>query len=172
MSNQTCQPRKRSKFFSIILPIYNPTRLKDCLDSIQSQPNLKDIEVAIINDAGSLAYKDILKNYTFDMVVIDNEENIGQGLSRQVGIDNTTGKWITFIDHDDEFNPECFDKVKKGIKETDCKFVYSTKSLVANDHNFIDTGEFVVEDNGSVLHGHFYNRKMLNFQFFLLLKEL
>ena len=149
------------KFFSIILPIYNPTRLKAVLDSIQSQPNLEDIEVAIINDAGSLDYKELLKDYTFDIVVIDNEENIGQGLARQVGIDNTTGKWITFIDHDDEFNPSCFDKVKKYIIETDCRFVYSTKSLVANNKNFVQNQEFLVEDSGSVLHGHFYNRKML-----------
>lgn len=158
MSLQTYQ---QPKFFTIVLPIYNPTRLKKCLDSIQSQPNLEDIEVAIINDAGSLEYKELLKDYTFDMIVIDNEENIGQGLSRQVGIDNTSGEWITFIDHDDEFNPQCFDGVKKGIIDTQCSFVYSTKSLVANDYNFIDDYTYMVEDNGSVLHGHFYNRKML-----------
>ena len=150
-----------NKFFTIVLPIYNPTRLKRCLDSIQSQPNLEDIEVAIINDAGSLEYKELLKDYTFDMVVIDNETNMGQGLARQVGIDATHGEWITFIDHDDEFNPKCFDKVKQYIIETECIFVYSTKSLVANDYNFAETNEFTVEDSFSVLHGHFYNRKML-----------
>lgn len=150
-----------NKFFTIILPIYNPTRLKRALDSIQSQPNIEDIEVAIINDAGSTDYKELLKDYTFDMIVIDNEKNIGQGLSRQVGIDNTTGEWITFIDHDDEFNPACFKDVKDDIILSGCTFVYSTQSLIANHYEFVENQEFNIEDSYSVLHGHFYNRKML-----------
>ena len=152
------------KFFTIILPIYNTREewLKRALDSIEQQECKEDIEVVIINDAGSKDYKEILKNYTFDMIVIDNKENIGQGLSRQVGIDNSTGKWITFLDHDDEFNPTCFKPIKEDIIKSECIFVYSTQSLIANNYEFANKKEFVVEDSSSVLHGHFYNRDMLN----------
>ena len=153
----------KNKFFTIIIPIYNTPedKLRTLFKSIQSQPNLEDIEVVVVNDKGSEDYKKILEDYTFDKIVIDNKENVGQGMSRQIGIDNSKGKWITFIDHDDEFNPNCFGDVKKDIQATKCKFVYSTQSLIANNYKFVQKGDFVVEDNASVLHGHFYNRKML-----------
>ena len=151
----------QNKFFTIILPIYNPTKLKRALDSIESQPNKKDIEVIIVNDNGSRDFEKILSDYTFNYKVIHNQTNLGQGLARQVGIDNSDGEWITFLDHDDEFNPNCFKAVKDDIIASDCIFLYSTQSLIANGYSFAEKQDFAVEDSGSVLHGHFYNRKML-----------
>ena len=80
-----------SKFFTVIVPVYNPTRLEQALDSIESQSNKEDIEVIIVDDnSTNKEYQKLLSKYTFDYNLIENTENQGPGLARQIGMNNAT----------------------------------------------------------------------------------
>ena len=108
---------EQNKFFSIIIPTYNSKKIQPAYDSIEKQ-TIKDlIEVIIVDDnSAEDQHLKMLKNYTFDYKIVKNIENKGPGVSRQIGIENSCGKWFTFLDHDDEFiNAEVFERIKKTL---------------------------------------------------------
>lgn len=153
-----------SKFFTVVVPVYNPTRLERALDSIESQRNKENIEVIIVDDnSTNKEYQKLLSKYTFDYKLIENNENLGPGLARQVGMDAAAGEWITFLDHDDEFNPDCFEYIEKFIVNSGCEFVLSSNTLIANDYDWSTTELYQVEASDNFLHGKFYNIEKLKY---------
>ena len=90
---------------SVIVPVYNVDKyLSECLDSILSQ-SLMDIEVICINDGSTDGSLEILKDYQSrdSRVRIFSQENRGLASARNVGLDNSSGEYVTFIDSDDYF---------------------------------------------------------------------
>ena len=89
---------------SIIVPVYNAQDyLKKCLDSLINQ-TYENIEIIAVNDAStddSLAILyDYEKSYS-NFKVINLEKNHRQGGARNIGIQHSTGDYISFIDSDD-----------------------------------------------------------------------
>ncbi len=92
---------------SIILPTYNRAKyLIDCINSVLNQ-TFKDWELIIIDDGS--------QDRTFEIInpLLEKYENIRYckhknrklGLSRNAGIQASFGKYITFIDSDDQYKP-------------------------------------------------------------------
>ena len=151
-----------NKFFTVIVPVYNPTRLEQALDSIESQSNKEDIEVIIVDDnSTNKEYQKILSKYTFEYNLIENKENQGPGLARQIGMDNATGQWITFLDHDDEFNPDCFSHIKDFITTNECEFVLTTNIIIADNTEWMFNEQYRIDNSNNHLHGKFYNLQKL-----------
>ncbi|MDR3063739.1 MAG: glycosyltransferase [Methanobrevibacter sp.] len=97
---------------SVIIPIYNSEKyLKDCLDSVTKQ-SLKDIQIICINDGSTDRSLEILREYASNdsRFVIINQENKGAGVARNIGLDNATGEYISFIDSDDWIKKELYKK--------------------------------------------------------------
>ncbi len=93
--------------FSIIIPCFNHfNQMERCLRSLEKQ-TLKDFEAIFIEDQSNDNLLEELimyqKTALFSMKIIKNETNLGQGLSRNRGIDNAVGNYITFLDADDYF---------------------------------------------------------------------
>lgn len=88
---------------SIVIPVYNAeTSLRACLDSIAKQ-TFVDFEALLINDGSTDSSVDICREYCekdsrFKLIT---QENAGPAAARNTGIENATGKYITFIDSDD-----------------------------------------------------------------------
>ncbi len=99
---------------SIIIPVYNVEKyLRRCLDSIINQTH-KNLEIIIINDAsidGSQEIIDEYKNKDNRIISIINNENIYQGESRNVGLNISTGEYITFADSDDWLEKEMYEEM-------------------------------------------------------------
>lgn len=91
-------------FFSIVIPVYNTEvkYIKRCLWSCLSQ-DYGRFEIILVNDCSTkketLKYLKTLKNKKVQ--VINNKENIGLGPTRNVGIENSKGDYILFVDSDD-----------------------------------------------------------------------
>jgi len=88
---------------SIIIPVYNGEEfLKRCLDSIIVQ-TYENWELIIVNDGSTDKTKDIIEEYIKKdkRIVVINKDNSGVSDSRNVGIDYSTGDYITFVDADD-----------------------------------------------------------------------
>ncbi|PLY08728.1 MAG: hypothetical protein C0626_12840 [Arcobacter sp.] len=88
---------------SVIVPVYNVENyLKECIDSIIAQ-SFKDIEIILINDGSTDNSFNILKEYEKkdSRIIIINQDNKGQGAARNIGIDYSTSKYLSFIDSDD-----------------------------------------------------------------------
>ena len=101
---------------SIILPYYKKKDfIKETINSILNQ-SYKDFEVIIIYDDDSLEDLDYIKSLISTdsrLKLIINKQNIGAGLSRNIGINNSVGSYLAFIDSDDLWTK---DKLIKQIE--------------------------------------------------------
>lgn len=95
---------------SIIVPVYNA---ENCIErAVMSLLNqeYKDLEIILINDGStdeSLKKCEELKEKDKRIIVID-KPNTGISSTRNIGIDNATGEFITFIDSDDYVDSKAY----------------------------------------------------------------
>lgn len=89
---------------SVIIPVYNTEEyLDECLQSILNQ-SLKEIEIICIDDGSTDNSLNILKLYESldNRITVISQENHGQGYARNRGLEIANGKYIYFMDSDDE----------------------------------------------------------------------
>lgn len=84
--------------FTVIVPAHNVEKyISKCLDSIYNQ-SYKDFECIVIADACSDKTASIAERYGAKVL----QANLyNEGLGRNLGLDNSKGEWILFIDADD-----------------------------------------------------------------------
>lgn len=89
---------------SIIIPIYNGEKyLEKCFESILNN-SYDNLEIIPINDGSKDKSQDIIDKYKEkypDLFFPIKQENKGAAQSRNIGINKSTGDYITFIDNDD-----------------------------------------------------------------------
>ena len=88
---------------SIIVCTYNrENTLEKCINSILNQ-TFSDFELIIVDDGSTDNSNKIYEKYkAFDnRVRVIFKENSGLGDARNIGLDNSTGEYIGFVDSDD-----------------------------------------------------------------------
>lgn len=101
---------------SVIIPVYNlENYIKDCINSLLNQ-SLKNFELILVDDCSDDSTKKIIKEYidvekTADIILIENEQNMGAGYSRNMGLDIARGKYLIFLDGDDIFEFNMLEKI-------------------------------------------------------------
>lgn len=97
----------KNPLISIVITTFKRTeRLKEAIESALEQ-TYENKEVLVIDDNPSDSpyrkkVEEIMVNFP-TVNYIKNPENIGGALARNVGIDNSKGKFIAFLDDDDTF---------------------------------------------------------------------
>ncbi|GET12936.1 hypothetical protein SN811_14360 [Ligilactobacillus agilis] len=97
----------RSVKISIIVPVYNVEGyLPACLESILAQ-TFSDFEVILINDGSTDRSAKICREFAQkdERIRLVTQENKGQALTRNRGLDYAQGEYITFVDADDRVAP-------------------------------------------------------------------
>ncbi|MEI0565014.1 glycosyltransferase family 2 protein [Brachyspira pulli] len=111
---------------SIIVPVYNVEKyLEQCLDSIINQ-TLKEIEIICIDDCSTDSSLSILEKYKLKddrIVLIKNKVNLGKGDIRNLGINNSNGEYIGFVDSDDTIEERYFEELYNTAKKYDSDIV-------------------------------------------------
>jgi glycosyltransferase involved in cell wall biosynthesis len=110
---------------SLIVPVYNVEQyLKECLDSIANQ-SLKDIEIICIDDGSTDNSLAILNEYSLkdDRFIVISQENQGQGIARNKGVDIAKGEYLFFVDPDDWIAEGALEKLYKFAKENSANVV-------------------------------------------------
>lgn len=105
-------------YFSIITPAYNRASfLPATIKSVQDQ-TFTNWEYIIIDDASKDNSEEIIRSYNDERIVyLKNEVNRERGYSRNRGLATAKGKYICFLDSDDEYCPNhlqyLFDEIQK-----------------------------------------------------------
>lgn len=109
-------------FISVIIPVYNVEKyLQQCLDSVTNQ-TFKNIEIICVNDASTDNSLMVLEEYAKQdkrINLINNEKNIGLGLTRNRGMEIAKGEYIHFLDSDDWLELNAYEEFFKIINEND-----------------------------------------------------
>ena len=93
--------------FSIIIPAFMAAEyLGGAIQSVLDQ-TFPDFEVIVVNDASPDGTASVVKRFVDPRVkYLVHETNRGLPATRNTGIRASTGKYIAFLDHDDQFLPE------------------------------------------------------------------
>ena len=117
---------------SIIIPCYNSEKfIKGTLDSLLKQIT-DDCEIILVNDGSQDNTGNILNEYSkldFRIKVI-NKENEGVSIARNVGVLNSTGRYIAFLDSDDDYKNGTIDyfiKIISNIESEIYSFGYESR---------------------------------------------
>lgn len=131
---------------SVIIPYFKKKEfIFNCINSILKQ-TYKNFEIIIVNDECSDDSRLILKeivNLDSRIKVINNRNNLGPGLSRNIGIKKSKGKFLAFIDADDEW---CSGKLKSQVHFMTLKkklFTHTSYFIINNQNKLI--GKFNVK---------------------------
>ncbi len=94
---------------SVIVPVYNMVaggKLENCLNSLVNQ-DVEDMEIIAVDDGSTDKTLDILRTFEKEHknIKVIHTENFGVCHARNLGIDNASGDFITFIDADDTLKP-------------------------------------------------------------------
>lgn len=110
---------------SIILPIYNGQRfLREALDSVRSQ-TYSDFECICVDDGSSDDSREIIRRVSeedsrFRLIA---QANQGVAVSRNRGIEESKGDYITFLDQDDALAPDALRRMLSVAKDSGCEVV-------------------------------------------------
>ena len=122
---------------SIIVPVYNiEAYLEKCVHSIMKQ-SYKNIEIILVDDGStdkSGEICDILASLDSRIIVI-HQSNYGVSKARNVGIDNSSGKYVMFVDGDDELYTNAVEMLVFDMSHFDVDIVSGIKCTVDIDGN-------------------------------------
>ena len=110
---------------SVIVPVYNVEEyLEECLESIKRQ-TYTDIEVILVNDGSIDRSKEICERYCekdsrFKLV---SQENKGQSVARNLGMAESKGEFISFVDSDDVLKEDMLEQLMKQMTSEDIDIV-------------------------------------------------
>lgn len=143
---------------SVIIPTYKRSIvLERAIKSVLNQ-TYKNFEILIIDDnlENSLERKEteeILKNYLKleNVIYIKNKNNIGGALSRNVGIEKATGKYIAFLDDDDEYCPS---KLEKQINFYNSKFKKGKTGIVYCQAKILNDKGEIIKSQKKIVNGN------------------
>lgn len=86
-----------------MIPLYNKeASFRECLDSILAQ-DFDEFEIIIIDDGSTDNSVSILDEYNFSNLKLIRQVNSGVSAARNLGIINSSAKYILFLDADDYF---------------------------------------------------------------------
>lgn len=121
---------------SVIVPVYNTELyLERCVRSLINQ-TYKNIEIILIEDASqdeSLLLCKKLQAEDDRIILFNHHSNCGLEITRNDGINASSGSWIMFLDSDDEFKSSgIFDMLDFAQKE-ETDIVFSPYIAIIND---------------------------------------
>lgn len=134
--------RSGTPVISVIIPVYNVEQyLRRCLDSVQAQ-TFDDFEAILVDDgstdnSGAICDAYVRSDRRFTVI---HQPNTGVSAARNAGLHAAQGKFITFVDADDEVVPKWLELLYAAFSE-DVDLVSGSFIQYKNDVLVPDTKE-------------------------------
>lgn len=94
---------KQTPYFSVIVPTRNRAHLIErAIDSVLSQ-TYGDWELIIIDDGSTDTTKSVVSEYNDPRIAYFYQDHSERSTARNLGIEKSSGKYVCFLDDDDEF---------------------------------------------------------------------
>ncbi len=139
---------------SVVIPTHKRELkyLKRSVESVFSQ-TFTDWELVIVDDNSELPeYRKMVEDYVgklnSDKVhLFENERNLGGSLTRNRGIDESGGEYISFLDDDDAYLPERIEEMLQFMIDEDCDMAFTNLVMHNNNDKVVDVRDHSGLDN-------------------------
>ncbi len=124
---------------SVIIPVYNAEKfLKKTIESVVNQ-SYKNIELILVNDGSIDNSEAICNKYALadKKIKVISQKNSGPAAARNVGVRNTTGNFVFFLDADDFINDKTFEILIAKHNE------YQPDLIISNFCKLENNGEII-----------------------------
>lgn len=120
------QTRSNSRpMVSVIIPTYNrPEQLVAAIQSVLAQ-TWNDFEIIIVDDCGVDVSKVVRKINDCRISYIRHETNKGLAATRNTALRSANGKYIAYLDDDDEYYPEHLETLLQTLESSRAKVAYT-----------------------------------------------
>ena len=117
---------------AVIIPTYNRlATLGRALESVYTQSREAD-EVCVVDDGSIDGTEEFVKQQYPDTIYI-KQKNSGVSSARNIGVDLTTSKYLSFLDSDDEWLPKKLETQLCALQaEPDFRLVHSDEIWIRN----------------------------------------
>lgn len=136
-------------FVSVIIPTYNRRQFVcDAIDSVLNQ-TYKDYEILVVDDASAdETYEFLKEKYKDKIILIRNKENRGVSFSRNIGMKNSKGEYICFLDSDDIWKKNKLAQQIEFFKNHPDSVVNQTEEIWLKDGKFKNQKKKHAKPNG------------------------
>ena len=149
---------KACPMFSVVIPTYNRASfVTKAVDSVLRQ-SFNDYEIVVVDDGSIDTTTQALEQYGRTITVV-YQANSGVSAARNRGIENANGRWIAFLDSDDEWKENYLARQLEQIRSNPNVIAFITNAI--NIHT------------GSASHTYFQNTilKRFGMRTFVLIKR-
>lgn len=147
------------ELISVIVPVYNVKPfLVECLDSIINQ-TYKNLEIILVDDGSNDGSEKICDEYKEkdDRIKVIHQRNRGLSVARNIGIEKSNGKYLTFVDSDDYIHKEMLEVLYENIKKYNCEISICNYSN-NEDLKIRDAKNIEIFDSLEKMLGQLYNK--------------
>lgn len=131
---------KISPLVSIITPSYNCTAtIEKTIKSVVAQ-TMKDWEMLIVDDCSTDHSRELIKSIIAvdsRIKLIERTWNAGPAIARNIAIEHAQGRYIAFLDADDQWHPTKLEKQLKFMNEKDIALSYTAYNCLDSDGNHL-----------------------------------
>lgn len=158
---------------SIIVPVYNPPLkyFKACIESVLKQ-SYSNWELILVDDASTnedvTSYLTSLSNIDSRIIVKCLEKNQHICGATNAGIDIATGKYVTFLDHDDLLSHYALNEISMGFQNNpNWQWIYSDEDFISlkgkrcSPHFKSDWNLFLLRSHNYITHFCAYEINLL-----------
>ena len=149
--------------FSIVIPCFNSSPyIAETLESIVNQHLGDKIQVVLVDDCSTEPFDEIVDTFKnkLNIKTVKTDSNCGPSRTRQVGVDNADGEWITFCDHDDTFIANTFNRIRTIIRNNPSRNIIQAQFQEVRQDGTVIPYSF---DKGSNwIHAKFFRKKFLD----------
>ncbi len=145
---------------SIIVPVYNVEKYLDqCLASILGQDTDLGFEVVAVDDGSTDGSAALLETWVKKdaRVRVVHRENGGLSAARNTGIAESKGKYIIFVDSDDEMTPNAIASLMKGALMSGADFC-SGQYVRINEDDEVISPSYPLDGQARYAWGRVYRR--------------
>ena len=128
------------KLVSVIIPYYKKY-IGDALKSVLKQI-YNNLEILIIYDDPEKEDFEYIKNLNLSdkrIKLIINDKNVGAGNIRNIGIENSNGHFIAFLDADDEWKSNKIEEQLKFMLDNKIDFSHTSYTMINEQNDYISS---------------------------------
>jgi len=140
-------PSKRPTI-SVVIPVYNrPQLVERALKSVLTQ-TLPPTDVIVVDDGSIDATSQILQQYKGKVNLITLPKNRGVSFARNIGVNEAKGDWVSFLDSDDEWDPNKLEGQSAYFKNHPFYEILQSEEIWIRNHKRVNQHKHHLKKSG------------------------